>query len=116
MVTLKGFPASNSISMGIVFKTTPMVYDPFYKPPKKFFKKVLNSILSYSEKKAEVEASQLQIKKDIEKIAYFKWIDAGRPEGRSEEFWNQAVEQYYYADHDDYYDMSAASLYQVEMR
>ena len=32
-------------------------------------------------------------KKEISDIAYFKWIDAGCPDGMDQFFWNQAVKE-----------------------
>jgi len=30
---------------------------------------------------------------DISKLAYFKWLEAGKPEGRNEQFWLEAEKE-----------------------
>jgi hypothetical protein len=107
MAILKGFPPSNSIAPGIIGYVTmsqsPIVYDPLFGPqaPKKktrFFKKLVNSTLFMAQTKTMISDADKQTHRDIEQIAYFKWIDAGKPEGKSDEFWKQASEEYYFAE------------------
>jgi hypothetical protein len=41
-------------------------------------------------KKIEWDKESLQ---KIEQNSYFKWVDAGKPNGRSQEFWNEAEQE-----------------------
>src|SRR5271155_3969802 len=42
-------------------------------------------------RRSEAERTGLAFEQRVAQLAYFKWLDAGRPAGKAEEFWAQAV-------------------------
>jgi hypothetical protein len=75
-----------------------------YKKKRKFFKAIIKSFIQKQQYEKIEKANKEAIQKEIEQMAYFKWLDAGRPDNCGDQFWKAAEEEYQeQRDYEGYY-------------